>query len=233
MTDLYKILGVRKNASAAAIRKAFRQKAADSHPDRNLDDPAAAAEYRAVVGAYRILSDPDKRRRYDATGNADAAPDNREAVLVGVLATCFQQVVGGLVQSSREPTRHDIVEEMRSVFRAKIQAAADERQKMAKGLAKLRQLLHRFNVKDGANLIDEIITNDIGVLEKQMAALEESLTPLRAALAWLKKCSFRKDGAANGAAGADGGVAAVSRLSSPAPPPIMLAAWALPTAASA
>lgn len=79
MRDLYQTLGVRKNAKAETIRQAYRKRAADLHPDRNLDDEAAAAEYKAVTEAYRVLSDPERRRRYDATGDCTVEPDNRIA----------------------------------------------------------------------------------------------------------------------------------------------------------
>ena len=64
MTDHYTTLGLSSAASLADIKKAFRQKAAAFHPDRNTADDAAA-RFRAVQEAYDILSDIDKREAYD------------------------------------------------------------------------------------------------------------------------------------------------------------------------
>jgi molecular chaperone DnaJ len=65
--DLYEILGVPRDASADDIKKAYRRLAREYHPDVNAD-PAAEERFKEVAGAYEILSDPDKRARYDAYG---------------------------------------------------------------------------------------------------------------------------------------------------------------------
>ena len=64
MSDLYEQLGLRSDATLADIKKAFRQKAAQYHPDRN-DAADAPARFRAVQEAYDVLSDADKRQAYD------------------------------------------------------------------------------------------------------------------------------------------------------------------------
>ena len=65
MADLYSTLGVDRGADEAAIKKAYRKLAKELHPDRNKDNPTAAARFSKVTGAYDILSDKDKRARYD------------------------------------------------------------------------------------------------------------------------------------------------------------------------
>ncbi len=72
-TDLYKILGVDRSATTQQIKKAYRKKALDTHPDKNKDVPAeeAAAAFQKVVHAFEILSDESSRKRYDRTGRSD------------------------------------------------------------------------------------------------------------------------------------------------------------------
>jgi molecular chaperone DnaJ len=66
--ELYKALGVSKGASEEEIKKAYRKLARKYHPDRNPDDPKAEERFKEVQGAYDTLSNPEKRKEYDAGG---------------------------------------------------------------------------------------------------------------------------------------------------------------------
>ncbi|MCQ2913732.1 MAG: J domain-containing protein [Alphaproteobacteria bacterium] len=66
MANPYTVLGVSKNATAEEIKQKYRQLARKMHPDLNPNDPKAADKFKEVTSAYEILSDPEKRRRFDA-----------------------------------------------------------------------------------------------------------------------------------------------------------------------
>ncbi len=66
--DLYKILGVSRNASEDEIRKAYKKLARENHPDVKPDDKAAAERFREVQEAYAVLGDKEKREQYDQFG---------------------------------------------------------------------------------------------------------------------------------------------------------------------
>jgi len=68
--DYYEILGVSRDADAAALKSAYRKLALQFHPDRNPGDPGAAGRFRECSEAYAVLSDPEKRSRYDRFGPA-------------------------------------------------------------------------------------------------------------------------------------------------------------------
>ena len=68
---LYDVLGVKKDATEAEIKKAYRKLAREHHPDRNPGDKAAEERFKEVQGAYDTLSDADKRKQYDTFGSAN------------------------------------------------------------------------------------------------------------------------------------------------------------------
>ncbi|HLS53034.1 MAG TPA: molecular chaperone DnaJ [Tissierellaceae bacterium] len=74
MRDFYEILNVDKNASDDEIRRAYRQLAKKYHPDLNPDNEEAEQKFKEATAAYEVLSDPDKRARYDRFGHAGVDP---------------------------------------------------------------------------------------------------------------------------------------------------------------
>ncbi len=88
MSEHYAALGLKSDATLADIKKAFRQKASQFHPDRN-SDPDAPARFREVQEAYDVLSDDDKRKAYD---------DNRRRNLLDDPAQTAHEIWQGYFQ---------------------------------------------------------------------------------------------------------------------------------------
>ena len=68
--DFYEILGLSKGASASEIKKAYRKKAIEFHPDKNPGDKEAEANFKKAAEAYEVLSDPNKKSQYDQYGHS-------------------------------------------------------------------------------------------------------------------------------------------------------------------
>jgi molecular chaperone DnaJ len=114
--DYYEVLGVPKNASEADLKKAFRGLARQYHPDANKDDPNAAEKFKEVNEAYQVLSDADRRAKYDQFGHAaeqmgGAGGGNPfgGAGNMGDFGDIFDMFFGGQMgrRQQRGPTRGD------------------------------------------------------------------------------------------------------------------------------
>ena len=68
--DYYEVLGVSKDATPEEIKKAYRKMAAKYHPDRNPGDKAAEEKFKEAAEAYDVLSDTEKRAKYDKFGHS-------------------------------------------------------------------------------------------------------------------------------------------------------------------
>jgi molecular chaperone DnaJ len=108
--DYYELLGVSRDASHAEIKTAFRRLARELHPDVN-DDPDAGRRFRAVVEAYEVLADPERRQLYDRFGHAGVRGGGFEPMtdfgsLSDVFAAFFGETLFGTAgQPTRGPAR--------------------------------------------------------------------------------------------------------------------------------
>src|SRR5215218_1926365 len=99
--DLYKVLGVGRNASEAEIKKAYRKLARQYHPDTNQGDARAEERFKEISAAHDVLSDPDKRKAYDqgtgpfAAGSGAGFDPNSFGSFSDILSNLFGGGGGG------------------------------------------------------------------------------------------------------------------------------------------
>jgi molecular chaperone DnaJ len=112
--DLYVVLGLGRDATLGDIKRAYRRLARKFHPDINPGDRRAAVQFRRITEAYQTLSDPDRRRRYDATGieHAPAAPPvagfegfDFSVSMTDASATTFGDLFGEMLRQRAERRR--------------------------------------------------------------------------------------------------------------------------------
>src|SRR5688572_14247200 len=95
--DYYEVLGVARTASGEDIKRAYRRLAMKYHPDRNNGDSAAELKFKECSEAYEVLSDDQKRRRYDQFGHGGVQGAHDFSHMdVGDIFSMFDDIFGGL-----------------------------------------------------------------------------------------------------------------------------------------
>ncbi|MGB5285630.1 MAG: molecular chaperone DnaJ [Polyangiales bacterium] len=94
--DYYEVLEVHREVTTVELKKAYRKKALEFHPDRNPDNPEAEEEFKICAEAYSVLSDPQKRQVYDRYGHAGLGGGAQGFGDIGDVFSQFQDIFGDL-----------------------------------------------------------------------------------------------------------------------------------------
>lgn len=192
--DLYKVLGVSRTAKPETITRAFRWMSMRHHPDRGGD----REKFERVVFAHEVLSDPIRRARYDETGEADAGPDNSAIQGMEQVVACLHHVLQEAESTGRDSTKHDLVQLMRNTFNSKRAEVDTARRKLERDIAKIENLLGRFQVDGkGDNFLEAAVNQRLRGFKESLCRVEADLAQLDAGIKYLEKCSFRFDKADN------------------------------------
>lgn len=153
MSDLYETLGVEKDATPGDIKKAYRRKSMKLHPDRNQSSGEdTTKKFQALTRAYEVLSDAEKRQRYDETGQAETREPSRSDIIEvsanRSLLGLFDQVLESLTETDLKHT--DIVYVMRESVAEGKERLRKSRRKIRRQMRKLRQVKKRLKSVDAA-----------------------------------------------------------------------------------
>ena len=188
MIDLYKLLGLKRGASKAEVRKAYRRKAKVSHPDKG----GSAEAFSALATAHDVLSDERRRERYDATGEIVAAkPNNADVAAIEIIA----QKLGLIIHSEHDVSALGIGEMIEQAIRediARRQAGIADHNRAIERAARLRARVKRK--ADGA---DNTLARVLGWHERSAKDLikksEDAVSSMERALEILDGYSFIDD----------------------------------------
>lgn len=186
MTDLYETLGVERTASSADIKAAYRRAAKTAHPDTPT---GSAVKFQAIAIAHRILSDEDKRAKYDQTGSTEEQPDQRLAQAVDLVAQIIEMTL-------QQPNAiyGDVIGMADKQLGVAIRELEAQAKKAEADIEKTRKLRKRFGAKEGKiDRIGAIFDAKVQHIENAISQIKGNIEVTRMARAILADQTFEPD----------------------------------------
>lgn len=180
--SFYEILGVDRNATHEEIKKAYRNLSKSNHPDK-LGDASMQAKINI---AWDVLSDPDKRKRYDSTGNFEDINFN------GKMMSLLNQVLVQIVDNADDVTTIDIVASCRSYIDQLVKQSRTGIKNMERRLDRMEKVHKRLKTK-GNKAIILFVTTNIENAKKDIAAAKEETEFLLEVLVVLRDYTYEVD----------------------------------------
>ena len=179
---LYDDLGVPKDANPDAIRKAYRRKAQKAHPDKGGSEQG----FRALQVAYDVLSDPERKARYDQTGTVDQGPTHESQALQYVASLLIR-----VVDSQPSMAHVALLDMLQAMIRQDIAAQEAELRK-GQALKERRQMaLSRISPGPIAGMLEA----EIARIEHVMAAVTDKIAILGEAQKIVREHTYKADAA--------------------------------------
>lgn len=173
---LYLLLGVKDDATADEIRKAFRRLSKTAHPDAG----GSREHFERLKFAEKLLCDENRRRVYDATGEeTPVTPDNLQSQAYAIISGMLDQVVGSVLQQGHDIKQVDIVATMNDQLRSWRAEIEKQCAGVEKTMAALESIQRRFRPrkKDGPNPVGDMIAPKLVImkmdLERRRATLAD------------------------------------------------------------
>lgn len=184
----YEVLDVPTDADDEAIKKAYRNRSRETHPDRGGE----GKEFKKVNHAYLILSDPKKRASYDRTGDVDEnEPDNHTREIMNIFGIAIAGVMGGL--GGANPTHRDFVKLMSDGLVNRQNVLVEMRKKVDKQIEDLALLVGRFKTEESENLIEQVVTGTLNHSKRVVKNMETEQQYTDEAIGLLAKYTFEID----------------------------------------
>ncbi len=175
VTSLYDDLGIAADADGAAIKAAHRRKARDHHPDKPGGDADA---FNRVQRAYMVLRDPDKRARYDETGNADEIR-SQPGRYIELMVQAFDAAMG---QIGGRFDVHDVIKVARSHLEQLRSTVKNNRRQTIEAQKQINKILKRLKFKgDGPDVIGNTMRSRLGEINIRLAACDVEIEHLEKA----------------------------------------------------
>ena len=189
--DLYTLLGVSRSASTKAIHAAYRRQSKGFHPDAG----GSVEQFTRLRLARDVLTDPNRRARYDSTGAFDQTPaDNKRAQLLGLLAQQLGSMLAETAKQGAQLTEVDLAAILRLRISNQMNTVQEKLKTLRSEAEQLRQLIPRWKAPRGEeNVIASVIVGQLGQAEQQAKMMEAHVVMLAELLVLFDGYRFEHD----------------------------------------
>jgi curved DNA-binding protein CbpA len=180
-------------ADKKSIRAAYRKKAKSVHPDMPTGDPK---RFALVKRAHDILTDDERRAKYDATGDeSEQAPDNEFSAAVNVIGMALNAVLADCAQNGESPLERDLCMAIKQNINKNIQECHKQLRIHKTMLDIDKKMAGRFKgkKKDQRNILEDIVAHRVQSLQRNIQNLESNVKNCESALEMIKDFSFKSD----------------------------------------
>lgn len=187
MTELYDDLGVAPDASPEALKRAHRKAVKRTHPDNSETGDRVA--FDKVQRAWIILSDPDKRARYDRGEPVDEQrPGGGNDPVVALLVQYFMHAIADC-----DPVHDDLVAKTRELIEVGAEMGARQRADLQARLEKLQAITERLTAAGEQTILLQVSQAQVGEVNRAIAATEEKIAAHKAAAELCDAFAYRTD----------------------------------------
>lgn len=174
MRNLYEVLGVHKGVTPEDLKKAYWTLAKEYHPDRNGGNEAAEEQFKELSEAYAILSDDEKRKQYDETGEIPKAQKSVEDIARENIMQSFLKMITTI--PSEQLLSIDMIQVLKDAIQEAREDLSSQMQRVSKQLSAFKKAQSRIHVKKGCeyrNIFADLLDQQIATLEAKIPELEE------------------------------------------------------------
>jgi DnaJ-class molecular chaperone len=189
----YQRLGVDATADSEDIRRAYLRAVKQHHPDAGGD----RATFEAVQRAYDLLSDPERRAKYDATGDdSERGPDNAHAAALGVLIAAMDKVMQEVAQSMTPVERMDVPAKIRAAMQNEAASRGAQRREATRAAKRAADMAARFGTTAGgagSGVLADVWRQRAAQVDQVLRALDDADRVGAAALRMLDDVTWKRD----------------------------------------
>lgn len=196
--DPYVVLGLPRTASAKEVQRTYRKLARKYHPDANPGDPEAEARFKEIAWAFEILGNPERRTRYDATGdvqNTKAGPPPCSDVAEVVIPILFE-LLSSYIQGGdwHKVEDAELIGDIKARVRNFEQNAKNEISRLTRAQDVLKRTSGRFTVdSEDDNIFESAIRGRMASVESELVKARKEQERMTRILDYLARCRYRRD----------------------------------------